>query len=425
MNRPKQLIAAPVKVDRDGKVVCGTTKAFRWKLDIPASVTGTRRMRLYFMSEADAKSKRDELVEQYLSASDAQRQKLSLRGWSISDAIEYTVRHAPLNQEIMMDELLKRFLENRESEIKIGRRYSATLRSYCSTIERSLGNRQVSSLTRDVVRGFLSGLKARDGVSVASVATRNHYLETLRAIFSFAKAEGITAHLPTEGISSARVDPDPISTLSVEESARLLACLRSAEHSEVAPAVLLQLFAGLRRCELPFVEWSGIGPEYVRLDRVKLRTKMRAVEMPEVLRSWLTPFRRSSGYVFDPRAVDVADSRALSLARSVDVDLRPLEDAYAWRLGRVASEARLVLPKNVLRHTAITMRVNLTHDVKETSRWAGNTPEVVSSHYLGAGTAADAREFYGLTAERVGEADGGVAVFADAESPATPSEAVA
>lgn len=425
MNRAKEIIAPPVKVDRDGKLVCGSTKAFRWKLDVPASVTGTRRRRLYFLSEADAKSKKRDLVEQYLSASEAQRKKLSLKGWSISDAIEYTMRHAPLNQEIGMDDLLRRFLENRKSEIKIGSRYSATLRSYCLTIGRSLGNRQVSTLTRDAVRGFLNGLKGRDGVSEASVSTRNHYLETLRAIFSFAKAEGIITHLPTEGISSSRVDPDPITTLSVEESSRLLVCLRSPEHAEVAPAALLQLFAGLRRCEIPLLEWSQIGPQYVRLDRVKRGTKMRAVEMPEVMRSWIAPFRRSGGYVFDPRAAEAAESVPLSLARTGDTDLRLLEDAYAWRLGRLAAAARVELPKNVLRHTAITMRVNSTHDVKETSRWAGNTPEIVTSHYLGAGTAEDAREFYGLTPERVGKADGGVAVFADSESPATQSEAVA
>ena len=50
----------------------------------------------------------------------------------------------------------------------------------------------------------------------------------------------------------------------------------------------------------------------------------------------------------------------------------------------------------MLRHTAITMRVNATNDVAATSRWAGNSPAVLEEHYLGNALPEDAERFYQL-----------------------------
>ena len=61
------------------------------------------------------------------------------------------------------------------------------------------------------------------------------------------------------------------------------------------------------------------------------------------------------------------------------------------------------MPKNVLRHTAITMRVNATGDIEATARWAGNSPAVVVKNYLGAGTPDDAKKFYALEPETEAE----------------------
>ena len=75
-------------------------------------------------------------------------------------------------------------------------------------------------------------------------------------------------------------------------------------------------------------------------------------------------------------------------------DTRKLEDAYTQRLDLISSAASVVLPKNVLRHTAITYRHALTGNLNETALWAGNSPGIIEQHYRGAATKADAIKFY-------------------------------
>lgn len=405
MSQSEDSISLPVKVDRSGRVIVGPQKAFRWKLDIPASFTGTTRQRPVFLTETEAKQKRAQLLAGRTAASGNQLSELARKGLTVEDAISYALKHVPTVSELTVGELLERFLTHRKQEIKISDRYAATLESYSKRIREAMGDRKIHLVCRNSVREFLGNLTGRDGASPASVKTRNHYLETLRAVFGFAKTEGLLAKSPTEGISTAKADPDPVKCLSVEETTRLLAALKAPEHSEVAPAALLQLFAGIRRCEIPLLDWRLISEDYIRLDSVKRGTKFRPIEMPQCLKSWIKPFRKTSGFVFQPKAIEQTQQSANTHTASRSLIARNLEDAYAWRLHRAGREAGVALPKNILRHTAITMRVNLTKNISEVSRWAGNTPDIVCSHYLGSATPDDARRFYALLPENTAEAD--------------------
>jgi integrase len=173
--------------------------------------------------------------------------------------------------------------------------------------------------------------------------------------------------------------------LSPDEVAKLLNVASRAEYQDVFPAMLIQLFAGPRRSEIPHITWDNIKDSYLRLDRTKVRQK-RAVELSPTLLAWLAPFAaRGSGRVFSPETVEF-DAK----------DTRKLEDAYTYRLDQIASAAEVTLPKNVLRHTAITYHHALTGDLNGTALWAGNSPRVIEQHYRGAATKADAVNFYAL-----------------------------
>lgn len=397
MSRRLRKISPPVKVDRDGRLIKDHGKAHRWRLDVPASITGTQRKRLLFLSEADAKTEREAWLQLHGSLAQSLLRQLSQEGLTVEGAVISALENVSRISDCPLSDLIEKFFENRIHELKISDRYAATLKSQCANIRDVLGSRKIGELTRDDIRSFLSGLKGRPEHKAASTSTRNHYLETLRALFTFAKTEGLLRDSPTDGVSTAKPDREPIQVLSVEEVARLLAALRDPKHADVAPAMLLQLFAGLRRCELPFLEWSKITDKFVRLDRVKRGTKTRAVEMHPVLLDWLAPHRKEAGMVFSPAAAaaNYSDPQAMRLAS------RKLEDAYASRLNLLGRAAGVELPKNVLRHTAITMKVNLTNDLPAVSRWAGNTPEVISSNYLGYATSDDATLFYALTPSKV------------------------
>jgi site-specific recombinase XerD len=399
--RMKDQIRPPFKVDRRGRRVNGDGKAHRWKLNVPASITGNGKLRLFFNTEKAAKQKREDLLANRKGLSDQQQQALADRGMTVEDAVAYAITHAPVVATVTMNKLLDDYRNNRTKEVGVSPRYLATLDSYLKKLREGFGPKNLRDVTRAQIRKFLENLKGRDGVSPASPDTYNHYLETLTAIFNYAKSERLLSLAPVDGLKKKAADEEAITILSVADVAKLLGALSKPEHAEVAPGVLLQIFGGVRRSELMHVEWEVVGEKYLRLDLVKRGTRKRAVEMPRALLDWIAPYRCKDGYVFSPAKVDamrdhqaVADreKRKQALADAIVA----LESAYDWRLARAASDAGIKIPKNALRHTAITMRLQQSQDAAATSIWAGHDHATMEEHYLGIATPDDAARFYAL-----------------------------
>jgi len=142
----------------------------------------------------------------------------------------------------------------------------------------------------------------------------------------------------------AKTKDEQVQVLSIEQAAKLLEMLASPEHSEGAPAALIQLFAGPRRSELPYIKWEVVTGKYLRLEKVKIGTKKRPVEMPDALLEWLAPMRQKRGYVFAPKDFDqdraclgITDKKARK--KAIQLAARACEDAYTWRLEKAAREA--------------------------------------------------------------------------------------
>jgi integrase len=387
-------ISKPVKVDKLGRVITNSDKAYRWRLDIPASFTGTVRKRKFFKTEKEANETREQLHALRGGVGPRYQMDLASRGMTVEDAVAYALKNLP-SLKVLVSELIRRFIKHRREEVKVSERYMATLCGYLKKIEESFGDVLISDVSREGIRGFLNSLKGRDGIQLASNATRNHYLETFRALFSFAISEHLLEKSPTDGISMAIPKDSSAAVLSLREVNLILDSISNEAHRDVAPALLIQLFAGLRRCEVCSLRWEMLRDQFIRLDIVKGQTDRRPVEMPEVLLRWLERYRVASGYVFDPSSSGISHEADFGLTDPHKI-LRMREDAYAWRLRKFSKLAGVVLPKNVLRHTAITMRVNLTNDISGVARWAGNSPAVVVRNYLGVGTPADSKRFYSL-----------------------------
>jgi site-specific recombinase XerD len=401
MSASKYLVSPPVKVDRKGKVIVGTGKAHRWRITIPASVTGTQRKRLFFKTEMESKAKVALYNENRAGLGVTQTAQLSERGMTVEDAVAYTLKNAPILSTMSVEKLLDDYVKHRTNEVKVTERYLATLRSYFAKIKASFGETLLHDVTRKAIRDFLDGLKSKDGKRSASTATRNHYLETFRALFAYAKEERFVSTSPTDGISTSKTDGEPVSVLSVDEVAKLLEVLSQPEHSEVAAAAMIQLFAGPRRSELPYIRWEMFRGRFLRLDKVKRGTRSRPIEIPDTLLDWLAPLRQKSGYVFAPPDLKQdrdgdGETNPSESRTAIHLAVRACEDGYSWRLQKAAAAAGIKIPKNVLRHTAVTMRVNATGDIPATARWAGNSAAVITQHYLGVGTPEDAARFYAL-----------------------------
>jgi hypothetical protein len=224
----------------------------------------------------------------------------------------------------------------------------------------------VDTITKAQIERFIADLTGKDGETPASPKSRINYIITLTALFNHCVEEGLTAILT----------PDNAKKL-IEEASK-------PENDDVLPALLIQLFAGPRRSEIPHISWDLIRDNYLRLDKTKVRIK-RPVELPAVLLEWLAPFRKTEGRLFAPTDL-----------RFNPKDTRPIEDSFSYRIAQIADSAKVSLPKNVLRHTAITYRVNSTGDIAATALWAGTSVNVIREHYLGAATKVEATTFYAL-----------------------------
>jgi hypothetical protein len=91
----KDAIRDPVKVDAKRRVISGKGEAHRWLLNVPASITGKDKERLFFRTETAAKARRDTLLEARKAAGDDMLVKLKERGMSVAQAINYALKHAP------------------------------------------------------------------------------------------------------------------------------------------------------------------------------------------------------------------------------------------------------------------------------------------------------------------------------------------
>jgi site-specific recombinase XerD len=380
----KNHIRPPVKVDKDKRVVRGPNgRAHRWRLNVPASLNGGRKKRVFFKSEKEAKDHSAGLLEAHLAVSPDLVSQLKERGMTVSDAIHYALKNAPRTAKVDLGDACTGFLQSRKDK-NCKDRYLAVLGSDISAFRGEFPRRTIDSVSREQIERYLGDLTKKDGETPASPKTRRNVLASINALFNYAVDRGWRGENPAASISKPILDESRPATLQPAQVAKLLETASRAEFSDIFPGVLLQLFAGVRRSELPHVRWEHMKDHFLRLDLTKTR-QPRAVDMPEALIRWLATLPPRTGRVLELEGVDFNPK-----------DTRGIEDAYTYRLSQLANAADVPLPKNVLRHTAITYRVGLSGSVDQTARWGGHTAAVLHKHYLGAATRADAERFYAL-----------------------------
>ena len=379
----KDTIRPPVKIDSSGNVIRGPkVRAHRWRLNIPASITGRKKERKFFTSEADAKRHAAELIEVRKAAGDY-TERLRDRGMSITQALEYALAHAPIKGSVTIDKACETFLASRRAN-NCKERYLANLESQFIPFKAALGKQLTDAVTKAQLERFIAGLTGKDDETPATPKTRVNFIITLTALFNYVVEEGWSGANPAVKIRRPALDEIATAILTPAQAQMVLEHAVKPNFADVFPALLIQLFAGARRSELPYITWESIRDRYLRLDKTKVRKK-RAVELSDTLLDWLAPYQGQTGRIFIPEGVEFDPK-----------DTRKVEDAYTYRLGQIGEEASVELPKNVLRHTAITYRDAITGDLSGTAAWAGNSPGIIEQHYRGAATKADAVAFYAI-----------------------------
>jgi integrase len=145
----------------------------------------------------------------------------------------------------------------------------------------------------------------------------------------------------------------PVTIFTPENITSLLA---EADET-LRPFLAIGAFAGLRMAELQRLDWREIDLDrgFITVDASKAKTRQRRlVPISDNLRLWLTPCKQAIGPVCVHQRPQIAAAK--------------LCEGIQWQ-------------ENGLRHSFISYRLAVLHDTARVALEAGNSPEVIFSHY--------------------------------------------
>ena len=128
-----------------------------------------------------------------------------------------------------------------------------------------------------------------------SATMRNHRLRTLPSAFSFAVKRRWCETNPVDRVERATERKPVAGYLRPAQAKALL----DAADSDLRAWVAIQLFAGLRPCEMAELNFENIDLERNQLwvDKEERTTSHRVVQIMPNLREWLLPYRSRTGKV--------------------------------------------------------------------------------------------------------------------------------
>jgi len=301
--------------------------------------------------------------------------ELSTFGWSIADAIKFSIEHLRRQSaSVTIQEGIDSLVESKRAA-GMTSDYCRDIGSRCGKLLPTFEGRKLATITTQQIDAFLSGLAVAPG-------TRNTIRRDICTLWSFGAKRGWCRAEVATSTEIAKTSSGAIGILTPEQLARLL----SECDSHTIPAVALSAFCGLRQTEVEQIDWSAVDIEerVVTVDASIAKTaSRRTVEIPENAVEWLRPYARKEGGVMAGNYRNAFDRGR------VRAGFRPsfLEraDAELQRLIAEAKRAKHKLaewPANGLRHSAISYKLARSRDIARVATESGNSPAVIRSHYL-------------------------------------------
>jgi integrase len=226
----------------------------------------------------------------------------------------------------------------------------------------------IATLTAADIQDFLLGLKL-------APKTVNNFRTAISNLFSFAR---LKRYFPKDENPVAEVPEvkEPERDIGIYTPAELQLLLQHAPSGFVAYLVIAA-FAGLRQSEIARLEWSHVGPDYIRVPGGERRTKSkRLVRLQPNLQQWMAQLRQPSGKVvpFANVSNEVVD---------------------------VCKKAGVTSKHNGLRHSFGSYRTAILQDPAKVAHEMGNSARIVAKHYLEFVTEEQARAWFNIAPEQL------------------------
>lgn len=241
--------------------------------------------------------------------------------------------------------------------------------------------RTLDSISREDAQAYLK--TARRG-------SYNHFLRFAKSLYRWAISEELTDDNPFKNIAPKTRIHTEVSVLSCSEVKALLEASVALYGGELLPYTAITLFAGLRPdSEMRHLTWEAINMEDAEIRVTMGKTRIpRTVDIAENLVKWLS--KCDPSLPIYPKNFRRKWAKVRNKAG--------FKGGAAKTPQEKAEEARLKpWVKDYTRHTAISYRVRQTGDIHRTATWAGNSPAIIRSHYLGLVSSLDTGKFWSST----------------------------
>ncbi len=230
---------------------------------------------------------------------------------------------------------------------------------------------------------------------VPAPKTLNHYGKLMKEIFAWWYAQANHARPAREQLTNPLALYTPVKAIYLEEpeilpvpDARALLADLWEHEKKALPAVLLQMFCGVRNAEIFRVKWKDIrrdGDErFLYLSKAITKTSMsRSVPVPANVEAWLVALaaagvaQRPEDFIF-PTGTERGRKKGVNLA-----------------LDRAQARTGIKKPANAFRHTAVSAMCVL-YDVFKAASYCGHNVRIQGEFYKAAMSKQDAKDYFGI-----------------------------
>lgn len=238
-----------------------------------------------------------------------------------------------------------------------------------------LPERTVSSITTADLRPLL--------LPTWSASTVNTHRASWSAFFRWC---GRREDNPVAGLTRARENAAAPGIFTPQQTARWLQYVAD-RRPELLPFFAIGFFAGLRTSEIEGLTWADIGTAAIRVrPEVAKQRRQRMVPILPPLRRILAAYRQGGDRLSPPAA-----------------SLVPLRERarLIWTEKNMALAGLDFWPRNVMRHSYCTYRLAETQNIGQVTLEAGNSADVLLTHYRALATPQDAKKYFKISVKIV------------------------
>jgi integrase len=341
---------------------------------VESRLTGTRRRKFFRHNEAQerdeyvaeiegsmdtlAKADRSILADaQLLEEASRASKALARHDKSIADAAAFYLAHLDAEasrDSITVSEVVRRFLDEKERE-GISERHRLDLRNRLNRFKKDHGEAPIASLDRNAISKWILGL-------TLAPQSKVNFRRALSNLFGYAVRSEVIATNPVRDAAAVKVRRKKTEILTPDEVSNLLTHCPEV----VLPAMVLQVFCGVRNAEAFRLSWQDIDWEDSTIEisahNAKREGHARHSTIPPNAQAWLRTLAQTRGPLA-PFDHFHNFTKALQEARK----------AAGWEPG--------AWPDNALRKTFISCHYESWGSIDETAKEAGTSVGIIHRHY--------------------------------------------